>query len=430
METAISKLQSIKFEVTVFIILASFYFFAYFQRVAVPGTIFNQLQSDLQLPASTITGLGATFMYVYAGAQLFVGLFADKYGGLRVITAGGFFLCLGSLMFPLSHDTWMLYLSRAVVGVGASALFLSIIKEIDSMFGRKNFSVMLGTLYFIGYSGGMSGTLPFDRAVHCFGWRDALLGVGIITIIIYILVIITGMKTKKHKISEAKLTLKPLIVILKNKYSVPIFLAGSLNFAIYFFVQTVIGKKFLEDYVGMDSCGAASFTFIMMIFAMFTLFSSGLVSRLMGNRRKIFIIPASLLCVVNAGLMMLGLWCHWGAGFFLMCYIFSAVSSGFATVFVSTAKELNPPEYVALSTGTLNCLCYMLVAVIANVAGWILDIFKDTAVKTATSVIYPQEAYMTLFGMLLGLSTLSFIVSFFIKETNGRHVFENQNTAP
>lgn len=424
MGTIISKLRSKKFELTVFGILSLFYFLAYFQRVAVPGTIFNQLQSDLQISASTITGLGATFMYVYAVAQLFVGIFADKYGGMRVIITGGFFLCLGSVMFPLAHDTWLLYLSRAIVGIGSSALFLSIIKEIDYMFGRKNFSVMLGALYFIGYSGGMSGTLPFDRVAHLFGWRESLLGVAVITTIIFILVIITGAKTDKRKISDKKLTITPLIMILKNKYSVPVFLAGSLNFAIYFVVQTMIGKKFLEDYVGLDSCGAASFTFIMMIFAMFTLFSSGLVSRLMGNRRKIFIIPASFLCVVNSLLMIIGLWYHFGAAFFLMCYIFSAVSSGFATVFVSTAKELNPPEYVALSTGTLNCLCYMLVAVISNVAGLIMDFFKGSAVKTATSIIYPQEAYFALFSMLLALSLLSFVVSFFIRETNGMHIFE------
>ena len=54
---------------------------SYFQRTAVPGTIFNQLQSDLNLNAFQIAAMGASFVYIYALSQTFVGMLADKYGG-------------------------------------------------------------------------------------------------------------------------------------------------------------------------------------------------------------------------------------------------------------------------------------------------------------------------------------------------------------
>ncbi len=78
------------------------YFFANIQRVAVPGAIFDLLQSDLHLSAPGVTALGSVFMYVYALNQLLIGLFVSRYGGRRVILPGGFLCCLGSLCFPLS----------------------------------------------------------------------------------------------------------------------------------------------------------------------------------------------------------------------------------------------------------------------------------------------------------------------------------------
>ena len=50
---------------------------SYFQRTAVPGTIFNQLQTDLNLNAFQIAAMGASFIYIYALSQTIVGMLAD-----------------------------------------------------------------------------------------------------------------------------------------------------------------------------------------------------------------------------------------------------------------------------------------------------------------------------------------------------------------
>ena len=97
----------------------AFYFLSNVQRVAVPGPIFDTLQSELQLSAPYITSLGAAFMYVYAVTNLIAGVLIDRYGGIRVVTAGAIVFAIGSLLFPMSHSVWVLYLSRALVGLGA-----------------------------------------------------------------------------------------------------------------------------------------------------------------------------------------------------------------------------------------------------------------------------------------------------------------------
>ena len=75
-----------------------FYFLANVQRVAIPGAIFDLLQSDFSASASKITLLGAIFCYVYAITQLVVGLMVDKIGGFRVIAIGGIMFAIGSMI--------------------------------------------------------------------------------------------------------------------------------------------------------------------------------------------------------------------------------------------------------------------------------------------------------------------------------------------
>ena len=73
----------------------AFYFLSNVQRVAVPGPIFDTLQSELQLSAPYITSLGAAFMYVYAVTNLIAGVLIDRYGGIRVVAAGAIVFAIG-----------------------------------------------------------------------------------------------------------------------------------------------------------------------------------------------------------------------------------------------------------------------------------------------------------------------------------------------
>ena len=51
--------------------MTALYFISYFQRVAVPGTVFNELQVDFNASAVAITALGALFLYIYGFWQIF-----------------------------------------------------------------------------------------------------------------------------------------------------------------------------------------------------------------------------------------------------------------------------------------------------------------------------------------------------------------------
>ncbi|MDD4099406.1 MAG: MFS transporter, partial [Lentisphaeria bacterium] len=160
------------------------YFFANMQRVAIPGAIFSQLQAEFQASASAVTGLGSSFMYIYAFNQLIIGMLIDRYGGIRVILYGGLVFCLGSLVFPLSHSLPMLYIGRVLTGFGASALYLSLIKEIMRCFDR-NYPIMVSIMILFGYAGGIAANAPFVAVAAEIGYRSVLLVMAMLSLVLY-----------------------------------------------------------------------------------------------------------------------------------------------------------------------------------------------------------------------------------------------------
>ena len=369
--------------------------------------------------AAAVTTLSAIFLYTYAGAQLFVGLLADRFGGMRVLLAGGLLMSVGAVTFPLSDRLWSLYASRAMVGLGASFMYLSIVKDIDTLFGPRSFAPLLGVLVFTGYAGGLVGTLPFERAARAVGWRQALLAVGILTSVSLVCVSVLLRRFRHRPAGRAGLSLRPLWDVAMNVRSLPVLFSGSMNWSLYFVVQATVGKKFLEDFAGMGSAQAAACLFTMTLAAMGVVFAAGFVSRLMGDRRKPLIMGAAMTMLVAAMLLLDGVYTRASAGRFVACYVMLAVSSGISCIYIASMKELNRSDAVALSTAVLNFTAYGAVAVLANVAGVVLDRFTDRAVVTDTATIYPPDAYAALFLLIAVLAALSAMSAAFIPETRG-----------
>ena len=226
-----------------------FYFVANFQRIAIPGAIFDLLEQELSVGAPEITALGAIYMYVYAFTQLLNGVFVDRYGGYRIMIVGGIIMGIGCLLFPLTSNLPLMYFSRALLGLGGSMFYLSLIKELGHLFEEKDFGIALSVMLFTGYAGGIAANAPFVISMRILSWREILLiiaGIVVISIIAYIIIM---QKTELPKINEhVKLKILPFKLVLHKSHNRSLFTFACCNFGISYVIQTVIGKKFLEDF--------------------------------------------------------------------------------------------------------------------------------------------------------------------------------------
>jgi predicted MFS family arabinose efflux permease len=406
--------------------MLAIYFFSYFQRAAIPGTIFNEIQTDMRLSAAAVTALGAVFTYVYGGAQLFVGIAVDRFGGIRALLIGGIAMTTGAAVFPLAHSPAMLYASRILTAVGASVMYLSVIKEICLLFAPQRFAALLGVVLMVGYAGGLAGMLPFERLATFFGWRHALLGIAAVMAAALFVAWRLLRHLEHFRPPAHPFSLRPLWSILRNGRNVPLLLISLIHFPTYFTIQAILGKKFLQDFASLGSASAAVFTTVMIATTAICSISAALLLPWTGHRRKPWIVLGGCLMVAATALLLGGVIVHADGRVFLAAYLAMAAAMLSTPALTATVKEFSRPESVGLSIAVMNGLAYLGAGVIGNLSGVVLDRFKDRATVTAAGTCYPAEAYATDFGMLVCVALASLITAFFVRETHGRTVEDRE----
>ncbi len=397
--------------------MLSVYFFSYFQRTAIPGTIFDEIQLDIGMSATEVAGLGSLFLAIYAGSQLFVGMAADRFGGRRTLLWGVLLMTAGALWFPLARTPATLYAARALTGFGASFLFLSIVHEVETLFGPRRFPAIMGIVLFFGYTGGMASTLPFAALAQWAGWRGALLGIGMLMAVFGLLAWVVLRRLPPSVHVPVKITFQPLREVVTSSRNYPILLASLTNFSVYFVVQNVVGKKFLQDVVGLSTTRAASFVLIMAAVSAAMVFLSGLWLNLSGHLRRPVLITFSLMLALGALLLALSVGLKAPAGVYLAAYILLAASVCSSTTASTVIKEMNRGDCVAQSVAVLNGISYLGVSGLSTLSGWVLDRFEAGSRLTSGGRLYPSKAYLTLFLILTGVSFVSLLSMIRVRET-------------
>jgi len=409
--------QKHHFRLFLIIIATVFYFLANIQRVAIPGAIFSLLQSDLGVCASKVTMLGAIFCYVYAFCQLIVGLMVDKIGGFRVIALGCVLFSLGAVMFPLSNNLLILYLSRALIGFGAATFYLSSIREVKKYAKDKNFSLAVSYILFIGYSGGIVANAPFVSVVNQFGWKNTLLSVGIFAVllaIIYLLILFIFKPVHIEK--KTKFSLVPFREVLSNKRNINLFIFGATNYGLYYVLQSVIGKKFLEDFLGFNDSKAAVVLSIMAVISALAGTITAYISKLIGGKRAPIFKTVGVLSFLSvlsvAGLLFFDIHSKIIAFIFLIPSFIGSISP----LLILTLHFLNRYEISATAVSIQNFGFFMMVGILGMVSGMLMNIYEPQNINGV--LVYSRESYILVYGLFLVLSIIELIYSFKIKDND------------
>tara|TARA_B100001971_G_scaffold188710_1_gene190231 strand:- start:1990 stop:3270 length:1281 start_codon:yes stop_codon:yes gene_type:complete len=377
------------------------YFLANIQRVAIPGALFDTLQSELAVSASWITGLGAAFMYVYALSQLATGFLVERFGGRRVILAGAFLFSVGVLLFPLSHTLPLFYLSRVLAGCGASALYLSLVAEARRTVRESRFPLVLSVIIFTGYSGGIAAGAPFVIGAETLGWRILLLllaAVGFLCWLVFGVACVLDRDRSESGRNDTRFSFRPFVELLRRRNNRAVCLCAGLHFGLYYVLQTVLGKKYLEDFLELSPTTAGWVLSLMAILAALSGFVPVTARRLTGGRIRLFIIGAGCMSVFVCGglTLMTGLGVRSPAVAALLCLL--AVTASLSPIMIPLLYWTNAPERAGLAVSLFNFSLYFFVALLGNAAGLLLGCFEPQL--RGTSLVYGQGAWTAIFAGL------------------------------
>ena len=388
---------------TLILLGALFYFIANFQRIAIPGAVFDVLQQELSVTAPYITAFGAIFMYIYAFNQLVIGVLVDRFGGLRVMFAGGAILGLGALLFPISSNLPLMYFSRVLVGLGGSTFYLSLIRELREFFSDKNFGIAISVMLCIGYCGGIAANAPFVFMMQHINWREILLFIGGIVAVGVILFALLSTKIKFPEINEnVKLRTLPFRLVLHKKHNRNLFSFACCNFGISYAIQSIIGKKFLEDFCMMAPSKASIVLSIMAVIAAVFNIINASFCKMCHNHRVMFLKNASVITFVSLLMICLCLIFNIRTGYIALIFFILAGNASLTSLLVPVLHLTNRKMVSGTAVSIMNFCFFMMVGFLGTAMGFLLNLFEPA--KMNNVLVYSNKSYLAVFGMFFLIS--------------------------
>ena len=382
---------------------ALFYFFANFQRIAIPGAVFDLLQQELAVSAPYITAFGAIFMYLYAVNQLIIGVLVDRYGGLRVMLTGGIILGLGALLFPISTNLPLMYFSRVLVGIGGSCFYLSLIRELRECFSDKNFGIAISVMLCIGYCGGIAANAPFVFMMKYMNWRTILVILALIILAGVLLFIILSPKVKYPEINRnVKLRTLPFRLVLHKKHNRNLFSFACCNFGISYAIQAIIGKKFLEDFCCMPTAKAAVVLSIMAIIAAAFNIINASVCKMCHNHRVVFLKNASVITFLSLLTICTCLIFNIRTPLIAIIFCILAGNASLTSLLVPVLHLTNRKMVSGTAVSIMNFCFFTMVGLLGTAMGFLLNLFEPE--KVGDILVYSNKSYLAVFGLFFLIS--------------------------
>jgi len=140
----------------------------------------EQLMQSFDTTATSLGLLHSSFFYLYAAFQVPAGLLTDRYGARAIAAAGTVLMSLGALAFGLATTYALAFFGRLCIGLGASVLFVAVLRFCANWFRPDEFGTMTGVTFSVGILGGLAATTPLAIAVTTVGWRPSMIGLGAI----------------------------------------------------------------------------------------------------------------------------------------------------------------------------------------------------------------------------------------------------------
>lgn len=244
-------------------------FFAYqFILRIFPALIINDIMARFNITASQYGVLSAMYYAGYAGMQIPIAIFLDKYGP-RITLFMCSALCALSSLAMLYSDSWIIVLiARFAVGIGSAAGFLGVSKIISLWFNPKIYGRMVGITFSLGLIGAVYGGRPVSIMISTMGWESVTFYIGMVGVAISVLVLLFIAKPKQFiEIDNDKITHK-LSSLLSNKTIIVLSLASLLLVGTLEGFADVWGVSYIEKAYNVDKITSAtiiSFIFVGMI---------------------------------------------------------------------------------------------------------------------------------------------------------------------
>ncbi|MCD8025222.1 MAG: hypothetical protein LUE64_06770, partial [Candidatus Gastranaerophilales bacterium] len=195
-----------------------------------------------------------------------------------------------------------------------------------------------------------------------------------------------------------------------------IFVFAALNYGMYYVLQTVIGKKFLEDFCQISTMKAALVLSVMSGLYAIAGPCIAAMSRAALNRRAAFMKFSALNTFFIFLAVLICLLTNYKTSILALALCMISFWASLSPLLIPLLHDTNESKEASVAVGMMTSGFYFVVGILGNLTGWILNIYTPE-VKEGAAIVYSNSAYSVIFLCLVILSLVSLKTAFSIKES-------------
>jgi MFS family permease len=368
------------------------------------AVIAPDLAEEMALSAAELGLLSSAFFFAFAAVQLPLGIALDRFGPKRCMLAGAGITVAGILVFAFAGGAYVLAAGRALMGLGCSVSLMGPLALYARRFSSDRFATLTGLQIGLGSIGNLFATAPLAFATASFGWRNAFLGIGVITLLAALAVALVvrgegaGPATGERKETFAE-NLSGILAVFRTPSVWRLYVMQLAGYSSFTLVIGLWGGPYLTHIYGFDLTARGELLFIAVIGLIAGSIAWGPTDRLFHSYRRPVLTGAGLTASALLVLAMSGELPGPTVAVWFGAY---GVLSAYVAVLVAQGRTLFPPHLVGrgltlLNTGTMGGVFLTQV-----ISGLVIDFFA-----AAPGGGYPLEAYQLVFALQAGLILLA-----------------------
>lgn len=395
-----------------------FYFYECLLQVS-PSVMSNELMRDFSVTSQTLGVLSGIYFYSYAVMQLPGGLLLDYFGPRRLLTIATGICALSTIAFGYTDSFYAACIARLMIGFGSAFAAVGTMKLAANWFHPGRFALLTGMMVTIGMLGAIGGEAPLALLVDHNGWRNSMLimgGIGIVlTVLLYLIVRDTPSNSPPISQQEhgEERVIENLLTLVKNSQLWLVAIYGGLMYMATPVFCGLWGVPFLMYKMGLTKAAAANY--ISLIFIGWAIASPlwGIYSNRIGKRKPPLYFASVGALISSCVFIYLPL--QEGLIAQASLLLFGIFSAGFLPAF-AVAKELCNKKYVATGLSFMNMMNMIGIALVQPLIGFMLD--KMWQGEMANGIrVYPLGAYEISLTLLPAGFLIALLILPAIKET-------------
>lgn len=404
-------------------LLGGLFFFYGFLQTNIMGSFSDFIIKEFHIDATKIAFATSSMFYANIIFLIPAGLIIDRISVRKVLLINMLIAILGTLIFAFASNITFVALGRFITGIMNSFALIASLKIASYLFPPKRIALANSLIITIGMLGGFFADLPVEAMINAFGWRQALIGMVFIAILIMIIFWFAVRIEKEEKpafemIKEKRQniwkSLKSVMSFSQNWYAGIFITALNLPLAV---LGALFGISFLKDAHSFSAIQAASITSMLFLGFIFGSPFFGWLSDYL-CRRKLPMFLGAFFCLILTLILLFSpkldiLSCQ--ILHFLIGFACAAQVLGYPIIVQNNSEEL---------VGTALSLASLLImgagyGLSLPFVGWLLDIeAKHVGAGLSYTIGDYQKALITIpLGILI-----SIIILFFIKEAKHKKI--------